>query len=228
MSPHTKWKTSTHSCILHCNWLLLFASEAGVPLYAGVCQVWDRCISPTPVKPTLEGSNIETMPQEDNGLVITQLQARKSSLGWINRKLWLLPWTSARVSTEDGWRFHSRHGHLLQPNGQQDCMHLVEGWTSTCRCQQIADWMTTMTAHKTGMWLLFIVGSSSTLMWNTAAQPPEGPMPPTIWWLNFFTSPVWNWTKTHCDYAGTRACPEISWGEGPYGVALPKLKFFCT
>ena len=83
-----------HSHILHHNWLLLIASEAGVPLCVGVCQVWDRCTNPTPVKPT-PGSDSKTMPQEDDGLTITQCQARKTSLGWING-------TSTAASTEDG------------------------------------------------------------------------------------------------------------------------------
>ena len=86
--------------ILHCN-QLLNASEAGVSLHVGVCQVWDGCTSPTPVKPTPGGSDSKTTPQEDNGLVITQHQARKTSLGWINGKLQLLPWMSTRTSTED-------------------------------------------------------------------------------------------------------------------------------
>ena len=42
---------------------------------------------PHPIKPTPKGSDSETTPQEDNGLVITQHQARKTSLGWINGKL---------------------------------------------------------------------------------------------------------------------------------------------
>ena len=91
------------TCVLHHNWLLLMTSEAGIPLCMGVCQVWDRCTSPTPVKPTPGGSESKTMPQEDNGLAITQHQASKTSLGWINGKLWLLWWMSARASTEDGW-----------------------------------------------------------------------------------------------------------------------------
>ena len=70
-----------HSCILHCNWLLLIASEAGAPLCAGVCQVQDRCTSPTLVKPMPKGSDSETTSQEDNGLAITQCQARETSLG---------------------------------------------------------------------------------------------------------------------------------------------------
>ena len=41
-----------HSHVLHCNWLLLMASKAGVHLCMGVHQVWDRCASPTTVKPT--------------------------------------------------------------------------------------------------------------------------------------------------------------------------------
>ena len=90
-----------NSCIVHCNWLFLIASDAGIPLYVSVCKVWDGCTFPTPVKPTPRGSDSKTMPQEDNGLVITQHQPRKTSLGWINGKLWLLHWISARASTED-------------------------------------------------------------------------------------------------------------------------------
>ena len=98
-----------------CNWLLLIASEAGIPLCVDVCQAWDGCSSPTPVKPTPGGSDSKTMPQGD-GLVITQHQARKTSLGWINGKLHLLPWMSARVSTEDGWRFQAMcRGHGCIP-----------------------------------------------------------------------------------------------------------------
>ena len=91
-----------NSCILHCNGFLLIASEAGIPLHVGVCQVWDGCTSLTPVKPTPRGSDSKSMPQEDDGLAITQCQVRKTSLGWINRKLWLLLWMSTRASTEDG------------------------------------------------------------------------------------------------------------------------------
>ena len=75
-------------------------SETGVPLCVGVHQTQDRCTSPIPVKPTPEGSDSETMAREDNGLVISQHQARKTSLGWINGKL--LPWMSAGAFTEDG------------------------------------------------------------------------------------------------------------------------------
>ena len=91
-----------HSHILHHNWLLLIVSEAGIPLCVGVCQAWDGCTSPTPVKPNPRGSDSKRMPQEDDGLVITQHQARKTSLGWINGKLQLFPWMSAGASTDDG------------------------------------------------------------------------------------------------------------------------------
>ena len=91
-----------NSCILHHNWLLLVVSETGIPLSMDVCQAQDRCTSPTPVKPTPKGNESKTMPQEGNGLVITKCQARKTSLGWINRQLWLILWTSAGASTEDG------------------------------------------------------------------------------------------------------------------------------
>ena len=50
------------SRILHCNQLLLIMSETGVPLCVGVCQAWDGCTSPTPVKPTPKWSESEIMP----------------------------------------------------------------------------------------------------------------------------------------------------------------------
>ena len=91
-----------NSHILHYNQLLLIASEAGVSLCEGVCQVWDGCPSPTQVKHTPRGSDSKTMPQEDNGLAITQCQVRRTFLGWINGKLQLLTWTSTGTSIEDG------------------------------------------------------------------------------------------------------------------------------
>ena len=114
------------SCILHCNRLLLIASETGVSLCMIVHQAWNRCNSPTPVNPTPRGSDSEDMPQENSGLATTQCQARNISLWWINGKLQILLWTSARVSTDDWWRLQvmcSRHGCL------PDHMHLAEGLT---------------------------------------------------------------------------------------------------
>ena len=46
---------------LQCN-ILLIASEAGVPLCIGVCQVQDQSTSPTQVKPTPRGSDSKTTP----------------------------------------------------------------------------------------------------------------------------------------------------------------------
>ena len=119
-----------YSNVLHCNWLFLMVSETGVPLCVGVHQVQDRCTSPTLVQPTPGGSNSKTMPQEDDGLAITQCQARKTSLEWINGKLQLLLWTSTRLYTEDGWKFQVMHNGcrcLHSQNGQEDHMHLMEG-----------------------------------------------------------------------------------------------------
>ena len=92
------------SQIFHCNQLLLVMSKAGIPLCVGVCQAWDQCTRPTPVKPTPKVSDNRYMPQVDSGLAITQHQASMTSLGKINGKLWLLLWTPTRASTEDGWR----------------------------------------------------------------------------------------------------------------------------
>ena len=59
------------SCIIHCNQLLLIMSETGVPLCVAVCQAWDWCTSPTPVKPTPKGSGSENVQWVDSGLAIT-------------------------------------------------------------------------------------------------------------------------------------------------------------
>ena len=91
------------SHILHQNWLLV-ASEVGVPLCIGIHHACDRCTSPTLCKPTSKGSESAMMPQESSGNVVTWCPASKTSLGSINGKLWLLLWTSARATIEDGWR----------------------------------------------------------------------------------------------------------------------------
>ena len=90
------------SCILHRNQLLLIMSEVGNPLCIGICHAWDRCTSPTQCKSTSTGGETKMMPQENIGSAITQCPASKTSLGWINGKLQLLPWMSTRASTEDG------------------------------------------------------------------------------------------------------------------------------
>ena len=91
------------SCFLHQNWLLI-ASEVGISLGIGICNAWDRCTSPTPCKTTSTGGEMKMMPKENNGRAVTQWPTSKASLGWINGKLWLLPWTSTRASTMEGWR----------------------------------------------------------------------------------------------------------------------------
>ena len=104
-----------HSHILHSNWVLLFASEAGVPICSGVTK-YRMDVPDPPQSSLLLGEVTDTTPQEDSGLVITQHQARKSTLGWINGKLRLLPWTSTGVSTDDRWIFQvvcSRHGEWV-------------------------------------------------------------------------------------------------------------------
>ena len=90
------------SCILHRNRLLLTTSEVGIPLSIGIHDAWDRCTSPTPCKPTSIGGEMKMMPQKNNGSAVTQCPTSKTSLGWIKRKLQLLPWMSARVSTDNG------------------------------------------------------------------------------------------------------------------------------
>ena len=91
------------SCILHWNPLLIL-SEVGIPLCMGNCHAWDRCTSPTPCKTTSVRGETKLTPQENNGKAVTQWPTSKTSLGWINGKLWLLLWMSTRASTEDGWR----------------------------------------------------------------------------------------------------------------------------
>ena len=92
------------SQVLHWNQLLLVASEIGIPLCMGNCHTWDRCTSPTPCKTTSAGGKKKRMPQEESGKAVTQQPTSEASLGWKNRKLQLLLWTSTRASTEDRWR----------------------------------------------------------------------------------------------------------------------------
>ena len=90
------------SRVLHQNWLLLIASEVGIPLFMGTCHTWDRCTSPTPCKTTPLGGDAGLMPQEQDGKAVTQQPTRKASQGWKYGKLQLGSWTSTRASTEDG------------------------------------------------------------------------------------------------------------------------------
>ena len=80
------------SRVLHQNWLLLIASEVGIPLCMGNHHTQDRCTSPTPHKTTSLGGDKKMTSQEQDG---------KVAQGWKNRKLWLGLWTSTGASTED-------------------------------------------------------------------------------------------------------------------------------
>ena len=90
------------TCILHQNKLPLIMSEVGIPLCIGVCHTWHRCTSPIPCKLSSKGSEGRMMPPENSGWVVTQCPASKTSLGWINGKLQILPWMSTGASTKDG------------------------------------------------------------------------------------------------------------------------------
>ena len=92
------------SQVLHWNWLLLIASEVGIPLCMGTRHAQDKCTSPTPCKTTSVRGERKRTSQENNGKAVTQWPTSTASLGWKNGKLWLLPLTSTRVSTKDGWR----------------------------------------------------------------------------------------------------------------------------
>ena len=91
------------SWVLHQNWLLLIASEIGVPLCMGSHHTWDRCNNPTPHKNTSVRGDEKRTPQEKSGKVVTQWATSKASLGWKNGKLQLIPWTSTGASTKDDW-----------------------------------------------------------------------------------------------------------------------------
>ena len=60
------------SWVLHQNWLLLIASEVGIPLCMGSHHTWDRCTSPTPCKTTSVRGDEKRMPQEKNGKAVTR------------------------------------------------------------------------------------------------------------------------------------------------------------
>ena len=117
------------SWVLHWNWLLLIASEVGIPLYIGVHNAWDRCTSPTPHKTTSSRDDMKIMSQENNGKAVTQQPTRKASLGWINGKLQLLLWTwyqTTSVYLPDGEYSHPpEEGPLLPLEGWFHTLHLI-------------------------------------------------------------------------------------------------------
>ena len=113
------------SWVLHRNWLLLVASEVGIPLCMGNHHTWGRCTSPTPCKTTSLGGDGKRMPQEKDGKVVTWWPTNKASLGWKNRKLWLGSWMSTGASTEDGWRQQVK---WFGCRTQKEHVHEAEGW----------------------------------------------------------------------------------------------------
>ena len=113
------------SQVLHWNWLLLIASEVGIPLCMGNCDTWDRCTSPTPCKTTSIGGDEKKTSQGKLGKVVTQWPTSKASLGWKNGKLQLVPWTSTRASTKDRWRPQVK---WFGCRPQKEHIRKAEGW----------------------------------------------------------------------------------------------------
>ena len=118
------------SWVLHQNWLLLVASEVGVPLCMVDHHTQDMCTNPTPCKITSIRGDEKKMPQEKDGKVVTQWPTSKASLEWKNGKLQLGPWTSTEASTKDGWRPQARwfgcrpwKEHICKAEGQ--CLYLL-------------------------------------------------------------------------------------------------------
>ena len=113
------------SRVLPWNWLLLIASEVGIPLCMGNHHTQDRCTSPTPCKTTSLGGDEKRMPQEKDGKAVTQRPISKASLGQKNRNLWLGSWTSMEASPEDGWRPQVKWFGCRPP---EEHIHEAEGW----------------------------------------------------------------------------------------------------
>ena len=113
------------SWVLHQNWLLLIASEVGIPLCMGNHHTQDRCTSPTPCQTTSLGGDEERMPQEKHGMAVIQWPTSKAYLGWKNRKLWLGSSMSTGASTEDGWRPQVK---WFGCRPLEEHVHKAEGW----------------------------------------------------------------------------------------------------
>ena len=185
------------SQVLHQNWLLLVTSEVGIPLCMGNCHTWDRCTSPTPHKTTSVRVEMKWTPQENNGKAVTQWPTSKASLGWINGKLWPLPWMSTGTSTKDGWKpqvmwcgcrpqkehVHKAEGTTLVPIDagrqwtpwqMQPLMELGHGRQGPCKEEQ---------------------DTPPVYLSDTEySHPPEdGPLPPVEGWLH--TLHGWWWKR---------------------------------
>ena len=145
MNQHRK------SWVLHWNWPFLITSEVCIPLCIGNCHTWDGCTSPTPCKTTSVRGETKWMPQENNGKAVTWWPTSKASLGWINRKLWLLPCMSTGASTEDGWRPQVMW-YGCRPQKEQICK--ADGSDiSAHRCWWIVNLTMNVTTYGTGSWL---------------------------------------------------------------------------
>ena len=107
------------SRVLHWNWLLLFASEVGIPLCMGKRHTWDRCTSPTPHKTTSSGGE-EMMPQEQNGKLVIQWPTRNASQGveiwevatWIVDIYWSIHWGPVKTTGKVFWLQTFRGTHM--------------------------------------------------------------------------------------------------------------------
>ena len=117
MSPPPKL---TSSCCIR-DWCSLVY---GQPSYMG--QVYQ----PHPMHKTtsVRGEKKRT-PWEKSGKAVTQWPTSKASLGWKNRKLWLLPWMSTGESTEDRWRLQVMWSGCRP---QKEHVHNAEETTGWC------------------------------------------------------------------------------------------------
>ena len=102
--PHMKQKTSME---IHASYIATCSCLIVVRMLAFPCTLVSAKHGmdvPAPPQSSLLLEELTARQCHKKTMVwsITQHQARKTSLGWINGKLQLLPWTSARASTEDG------------------------------------------------------------------------------------------------------------------------------
>ena len=124
MSPPRKWWTNVDS----------HTSSTKTNFFSS-CQ---RLTFPCVWAPAKHGTDVPVPPQLNQlpkGVTVrlhhewivvlanTQSQSSQTPLGWIKGKLWL-PWTSARASTEDGWRLQVT---CSGSESVQECIHMVEG-----------------------------------------------------------------------------------------------------
>ena len=106
--------------------LLVVTSEAGIPLYVGDCQVWDRCTSPMSVKPTPHGEWQQRLCHEK--MMVWQSPSMPGQEDFPGVDQWEAMASPIDIHQSIHWGWVESSGYACSWHGcLQDCVYLAEG-----------------------------------------------------------------------------------------------------